>query len=252
MASPHPTEPRRDAELIRVNRGFYDALWAQARLVEPQRFNTWPLLSQLAAAAPQRLEVAPGLRPRLPLQGTCFVDLSHTALRRLQQRGATAVHGMIGALPWRDASFTLICALDILEHVDDDCAALAELARVAAPGADLLLSVPLHPQAWTAFDDFVGHCRRYEPAPLVARLARHGFQVEQSAVYGMQPKSSWLLDLGQWQLTHRRERAMWWYNRVFMPLGLHFQKPLRWRAGLGTTADVDELLLRCRYRPVAA
>lgn len=252
MPSPHRTELRRQAEPIRANRIFYDALWAQARLVEPQRFNTWPLLSQLAAAAPQRLEVAPGLRPRLPLHGTCFVDLSRAALRRLQQRGATVFHGMIGALPWRDASFTLICALDILEHVNDDDTALAELARVAAPGAELLLSVPLHPQAWTAFDDFVGHCRRYEPAPLVTQLARHGFQIEQSAVYGMQPKSSWLLDLGQWHLTHRRERAMWWYNRVFMPLGLRFQQPLRWRAGLGATADVDELLLRCRYRQVTA
>ena len=138
MPSLRLTAPRRDAELIRANRGFYDALWLQARLIEPQRFNTWPLLSQLAAAAPQRLEVAPGLRPRLPLQGTCFVDLSDAALHRLQQRGATAVHGMIGALPYRDASFTLICALDILEHVRDDGAGRrpAAIGAAASAGVD--------------------------------------------------------------------------------------------------------------------
>ena len=191
----------------------------------PERFNTWPLVAKLAAAAPRRLEVAPGLRPRLPLQHTFFVDLSHVALRRLHQRGASAAHGMIGALPCRDASFDLVCALDILEHVVDDDQRIAELARVAAPGASLLLSVPLHPHAWTAFDDFVGHYRRYEPARIVNGCWRHRITIEHSAVYGMQPKSSRLLDLGQWFLTHQRERAMWWYNRVFMPLGLRFQKP---------------------------
>jgi SAM-dependent methyltransferase len=145
----------------------------------------------------------------------------------------------------------LVRALDILEHVSDDDSAMAELARVAAPGASLLISVPLHPHAWTAFDDFVGHCRRYEPAQIVSRLARHGFIIEQSAIYGMQPRSSRLLDLGQWFLIHRRERAMWWYNRVLMPLGLRFQKPLQWRAGLGDTEGVDEVLLRCRFQPAA-
>jgi SAM-dependent methyltransferase len=246
------SENRSDAELIRVNRHFYESLWSEAKLVGPERFNTWPLLRELAAAAPRRLEVAPGLRPRLPLEGTCFVDLSHAALRRLHASGANAVHGMIGALPCAAASFDLVCALDILEHVADDEGALAELARVAAPNASVLLSVPLHPEAWTAFDDFVGHCRRYEPAQIVARLARHGFRIEHSAIYGMQPKSTRLLDLGQWYLTHRRKRAVWWYNRVFMPLGLHFQKPLQWCDGLGDTQGVDEVLLRCRRSDTAA
>jgi len=249
MSHPCPTDPPDDTELLRRNRAFYEPLWSQARLVEPQRFNTWPLLRELANSTSRRLEVAPGLRPRLPLQDTCFVDLSHAALHRLRARGAQAVHGMIGALPCADDGFELICALDILEHVADDEGALAELARVAAPGAHVLLSVPLHPQAWTAFDDFVGHCRRYEPARIEALLARHGFHIGHSAVYGMQPRSSRLLEWGQWFLTHQRERAMWWYNRVFMPLGVRLQKPLLWRDGMGDTAGVDEILLHCRYQP---
>jgi SAM-dependent methyltransferase len=250
MPSP-ARDSRSNDDLIRANRGFYESLWADARLVEPQRFNTWPLVREVAATAPRRLEVAPGLRPRLPLEDTCFIDLSHAALRQLRRRGANAAHGMIGALPCADASFDLVCALDILEHVADDEGALRELARVAAPGATVLLSVPLHPHAWTAFDQFVGHCRRYEPDHIQTLLAQHGFAIEQSAVYGMQPKSSRLLELGQWFLVHRRQRAMWWYNRVFMPLGVRFQKPLQWRDGLGDTQGVDELLLRCRFSPSA-
>lgn len=247
MPQPHAHASYDDAESIRVNRGFYEALWAEARLIEPERFNTWPLVSALAARAPRRLEVAPGLRPRLPLQDTCFVDLSRSALRALHARGATALHGLIGALPCARSSFDLVCAFDILEHVADDEAALGELARVAAPGSTLLLSVPLHAEAWTVFDDFVGHFHRYEPAQIAEKLARHGYRIERSAVYGMQPKSSRLLELGQWYLTHQRDRAMWWYNRVFMPLGLRFQKTLQWRAGLPDTTGVDEVLLLCRH-----
>jgi SAM-dependent methyltransferase len=243
---PSPPPARSDPELLAANRSFYDPLWRDARLVGPERFNTWPLVQSLAARLPRRLEVAPGLRPRLPIAATQFVDISAPALARLRQRGGDAVLGQINALPFRDAAFDLVCALDIVEHVDDDDGALAELARVAAPAAVLLLSVPLHPALWTAFDDCVGHRRRYEPQQLQRKLGSHGFVVEQSAVYGMQPQSSRLLDLGLWFLVHRRERAMWWYNRVFMPLGLRFQKKLVLVSGLIDGANVAEIVLLCR------
>ena len=242
-----PTQSiRSDAELREANRAFYDPLWAEARLVSPERFNTWPMVCSLVRKETRRLEVAPGLRPRLPLEGTCFVDISAPAVAKLRARGANAVRGLLSALPFADASFDLVCALDVVEHVDDDDAALSELARVAGVGAVLLMSVPLHPANWTSFDDFVGHRRRYEPERLMAKLAEHGFGVEQSAAYGMRPRSSRLMDLGLWFLVHRRERAMWWYNRVFMPLGVHFQKPLAFAPGMMASDAVDEVLLVCR------
>lgn len=242
LAVPRPSE----TELKRTNQVFYDSLWSGARLVDPSRFNTWPLVRDLAMALPRRLEIAPGLRPRLPLDGTYYVDISLAALQALRAQGASAMRGSISALPCPDDSFDLICALDILEHVRDDEAALGELTRVAAPQSRLLLSVPLHESAWTAFDEFVGHYRRYDPADMVTRLADHGWTIEQSAVYGMQPTSTTLLNLGQWYLSHQRERAMWWYNRVIMPLGLRLQKPLRWVPGLPASEGVDEVLLLCR------
>ncbi|HEX5314541.1 MAG TPA: class I SAM-dependent methyltransferase [Gammaproteobacteria bacterium] len=237
---------QRAGELAALNRSFYDGLWSQARLVAPERFNTWPLVKVLAATAERRLEVAPGLRPRLPLAGTRFLDMSANAVAGLRARGAQATVGLIDAIPFADASFDLVCACDIVEHVEDDEAALRELARVAAPGATLLLSVPLHEEAWTPFDDLVGHYRRYAPGELAGKLDRHGFAVERSAVYGMQPKSSRLLDVGMWYLMHQRERAMWWYNRVIMPLGLRRQKPLRFRTGLIDDDGVDTVLVVCR------
>ena len=112
-------------------------------------------------------------------------------------------------------------------------------------GAAVLLSLPLHPERWNAFDEFVGHRRRYRPEMLADTLNRHGLRIERSAVYGMQPRSSRLLDLGMWYLTHQPKRALWWYNRVFMPLGLKLQKKLDFGAGLIGTHGVDEILMVC-------
>jgi SAM-dependent methyltransferase len=232
--------------LLETNLEFYDTLWKDARLVGPESFNTWPLVCSLVPHSRRRLEVAPGLRPRLPLEGTQFVDMSVPAVSKLRARGANAVLGLVSSLPFPDGVFDLVCAFDIVEHVDDDVDALSELSRVAALRATFLLSVPLHPSYWTTFDDFVGHRRRYQPAELLEKLAGHGFSVSQSAVYGMQPRSSRLLDLGMRCLAHRREQAMWWYNYVFMPLGVRFQKKLSLVSGMIDTAGVDEILLVCR------
>jgi SAM-dependent methyltransferase len=232
--------------LLESNRRFYDSLWAGARLVQAARFNTWPLVAALLA----RLEIAPGLRPRLPIAGTQFLDISVVALRQLQRRGGGVARGTVNRLPYADAAFDLVCALDIIEHVDDDLSAWSEIVRVAAPNAVLLLSVPLHAARWTAFDDFVGHKRRYDPAQLARRLQEHGLSVEKSAVYGMQPRSSRLLDLGMWWLTHHRTWAMWWYNRLFMPLSTRFQSNLVLAPGMIDVREVDEVFMVCRKEPM--
>jgi SAM-dependent methyltransferase len=236
---------RNDSELLAANRGLYDPLWRDARLVEPECFNTWPLIRSLVAVAGRRLEVAPGLRPRLPIVGTSFVDISMHALAKLAACGGSPAIAPIGRLPFADRTFDVLCALDVIEHVDDDESAMAELARVATLDATLVLSTPLHPGMWTPFDDFVGHRRRYEPQQIEMLLQRHGFTIERSAVFGMKPRSSFLQGLGLWFLKHQRERAMWWYNRV-MPYSVRWQKPLHLQDSLMNTDEVGEILLVCK------
>ena len=237
----HATRPT-----LTDNRRFYDALWSASYVVPPQRFNTWPLLSALAAAAPARLEIGPGLHPRLPMAGTYFVDVSLPALSRLQAHGGLATLGEITALPFADCTFDVVCAFDIVEHVEDDRHVFRELGRVAKDEATVIFSVPLHATRWSAFDALVGHVRRYDPDDLLTILGEHSLVLEQSAGFGMQPRSRWLLDFAVWGLTQRRVEAMRWYNRLFLPLGLRLQKPLAWAAGLTDVAQVDELLLVCR------
>lgn len=243
---PGPSQTHGERALIDKNRRFYDLLWSGAGIIEPQRFNTWPLVQSLLPPSRRQLEVAPGLRPRLPLEDTQFVDISAPALAKLRGRGARVVQSQVNSLPFADATFDLVCAFDVIEHVDDDDGALAELARVAKPGGTLLISAPLHAARWTLFDELVGHKRRYEPPALESKLARHHLLVERSAAFGMQPRSSRLVEIGMWWLVHHREIAMWWYNRALMQLGLRFQKELQLAPGMLATDAVDEILLVCR------
>jgi SAM-dependent methyltransferase len=233
---------------VAANRRFYTALWAATPMVPPERFNTWPLLSRLAERAATRLEIGPGLRPRLPVAGTCFVDISREALASLSGRGGSPAQCEITALPFRDRSFDLVCAFDVVEHVGDDRQIFREFRRVARAGATIVFSVPLDPRRWSAFDDLVGHVRRYDPKQLLDVIRAHDLVVELSATFGMEPRSRWLLRLAAWGLRHRPERAIKWYNAVLMPLGLWLQRPLVFAPGMIDAANVSEVLLVCRRR----
>jgi hypothetical protein len=100
--------------------------------------------------------------------------------------------------------------------------------------------------AWTFFDELVGHYRRYEPGDLQALLATHGFALERSAAYGMQPRSQVLLKFGMWTVRNRYAQAMRWYNHFFMPVALLLQRRLKFVSGLVGDPRVDEVVLICR------
>jgi len=231
---------------VASNRRFYDGLWSATSIVSPERFNTWPLLSELAARATRRLEVGPGLRPRLPIAGTHFLDVSGGALERLRQYGGLPAQSDVTALPYPDATFDLVCAFDIVEHVEDDRQILRELRRVSRAGAAIVFSVPLDPRRWSAFDDLVGHVRRYQTTELLDLLQTHDLVLERSAIFGMEPRSRLLLQLAAWGMRHHPEQAMRWYNAVIMPLGLRLQRPLALASGMIDATGVGEILLVCR------
>jgi 2-polyprenyl-3-methyl-5-hydroxy-6-metoxy-1,4-benzoquinol methylase len=81
--------------------------------------------------------------------------------------------------------FDLVIALDVLEHVDDDEALLAELAREnLAPDGRMLLSVPAWPLLFGAHDEDLHHRRRYRPRGMQALLGRCGLEaVEKGGLF---------------------------------------------------------------------
>ena len=80
--------------------------------------------------------------------------------------------------------FDLVCAFEVLEHIDDDGGAVAGWAGLLRPGGWLLLSVPAHQRRFGAWDDLVGHFRRYDPAAISALLAGAGFTEIVIRLYG--------------------------------------------------------------------
>ena len=77
-------------------------------------------------------------------------------------------------IPYPTASFDLVCAFDVLEHVDDDRAALAALVACAKPGGHVLLTVPALGWLWSQHDESHEHRRRYDRAQLRTLLAAAG------------------------------------------------------------------------------
>lgn len=85
-------------------------------------------------------------------------------------------------LPAFEAPFDLVAAFDVVEHVDDDAAAVAALARLVAPGGFLVTTVPAGAWMWSPHDEKHHHKRRYslpdyrglfEGAGLKVRRASH-------------------------------------------------------------------------------
>jgi SAM-dependent methyltransferase len=100
-------------------------------------------------------------------------------LHGTDERGHSArVRGDATALPFPDASFDLVMALDVLEHLDDDAAAARELRRVLRPDGALVIFVPALQLLWGLQDDVSHHRRRYHRGQLRDLVAGAGFRVE--------------------------------------------------------------------------
>ncbi len=73
--------------------------------------------------------------------------------------------------------FDVIGAFDVLEHIDDDRAALASIRAALTRQGLLVVTVPQHPWLWSAADDAAQHQRRYTRRMLRERLRLAGFEI---------------------------------------------------------------------------
>jgi SAM-dependent methyltransferase len=84
----------------------------------------------------------------------------------------------------RGQQFDVVCAFEVLEHIDRDRAALKSWLEHVRPGGHLLISVPAHSARFGAADEVVGHFRRYEPAGLQTLLSDVGLTDIRMLMYG--------------------------------------------------------------------
>jgi SAM-dependent methyltransferase len=121
---------------------------------------------------------------RLARRGrACGVDLSPEALRFCRERGASVARASLLSLPFRDASFDLVTAFDVLYHrwVSDELLAARELARVLRPGGLLLIREPALGALWGAHDEAVHSRHRYTRSELVRLLEAAGLRLERAS-----------------------------------------------------------------------
>jgi ubiquinone/menaquinone biosynthesis C-methylase UbiE len=97
---------------------------------------------------------------------------------------ATVVQGDALHLPFPDGAFDRVICSEVLEHIPEDVAAMAELARVLRPGGTMAITVPrFGPELinWALSDEYHnvpgGHLRIYRRRVLAQRLTSTGLVV---------------------------------------------------------------------------
>ena len=112
------------------------------------------------------LNIGAGAGDDLPVIGSfgkvTVIDVDEKALDLIPEGACEEkIPGDACALPFEDNTFDLAVAFDVLEHIEDDVKAVAELNRVLKPGGRFIFSVPANQSLFSAHDRALGHFRRY-------------------------------------------------------------------------------------------
>lgn len=196
-ASPRAPEPTKSLHATPSEDGFPQEAFEFLAAAEDSHFwfrsrnrlITWAL-GRYFPQASRLLEVGCGTGVVLAEIGTRFptlklvgADVSNEALRVAGQRvAAELVQFDARHIPFED-EFDVVCAFDVLEHIDEDETALAQLAAATRHGGGLLVTVPQYQWLWSASDDYARHRRRYTKREIDEKVERAGFTVIRSTAW---------------------------------------------------------------------
>ncbi|TCC53044.1 class I SAM-dependent methyltransferase [Kribbella capetownensis] len=111
-----------------------------------------------------------------------------------------------------------IVAINVLEHIEDDAAALKSLSRLVIPGGTIVLWVPGYQQLYGEFDRRVGHFRRYTPAALRDAFERAGLRVELAKPVNLLGGIAWWAAVRRGGSTKPNPRLVSIYDRFVVPV----------------------------------
>ena len=177
-------------EASQRNKRFYEKFWGNQGLVDYHLWSTWTIIRKIS---PKRaLEVGCGNKPRIPVAGNYFLDINKGAVDRLKKAGGNATSFDLSAkLPFKDGQFDLVCAFEVLEHLKADKKVLTELARVLSKRGTALISFPLNMKYWVAYDEKVGHVRRYMPRNLPDFFGKAGLMIKKHSPIAVTWPNRW-------------------------------------------------------------
>ena len=93
------------------------------------------------------------------------------------------VEGSVTRLPFPDSHFDMVCAFDVLEHVDDDTLAINEMCRVLKSGGALIVTVPAFRFLWSKHDLVNHHKRRYTQKAISQKLNGSGLTISYASYF---------------------------------------------------------------------
>jgi SAM-dependent methyltransferase len=110
-----------------------------------------------------------------------------------RERGLPVIRADARHLPVPAERLDLVTAFDVLEHIEEDHEAAAEIRRVLRPGGTVLIAVPADMKLWSAHDEAVGHVRRYDRAGLLDLVEKAGLVVDELWSWNvlLRPVAAW-------------------------------------------------------------
>jgi len=177
----------------------------------------WRARAQLTRRLLHRLKVEPPARvldagcgwgvTLRSLEGSGYrvvgLDVSRQALVQLdrQRPGRVLIEAdLTRPLPADVEPFDAVLALDVIEHLDDDRAAVEQLGKLARPGGGVVVvSVPAMPRLFSEFDRIQGHRRRYDLPRLRAAFAETGLLLDRLFWWG-----AWMVPILRYQRARQR------------------------------------------------
>lgn len=110
------------------------------------------------------------------------IDVSDEAIKFMKESGYKVKKVSDHKLPYKDGSFDVVVAFDVLEHIKEHSEALEEWTRVLKKDGAILFTVPAYQWLWSDHDTSLHHFRRYTRS-LIKSITPHDARVQRSSYY---------------------------------------------------------------------
>lgn len=124
-----------------------------------------------------------------------------------------------------------IIYVNVLEHIEDDLGELRKVYETLEPGGHCLIFVPAFMSLYGAFDEKVGHFRRYTKRELEEKARSAGFNVVKSKYFDFVGIFPWYVKYKLLKLDSLKSGAVTVYDKLAVPLARQFERFFEFPAG---------------------